>query len=156
VISAERYSGEGHQTEDDSLYQPLEHGDEELYCLVTDAYVVSFLPLVGELMPQLNLVLKDSEGNPVAEDQLDSLIVYSEGQELKVWAAVLEYAASQPVGASGFPEIDSYYASTAGRINPTGSFPLVIWPLLILVVLVVLIVLLIKGIRRRRSKRSKT
>ena len=155
VLSAERYTGEGHQTEDDSLYQPLEYGDQELYCLVTDAYVVSFLPLVGEMMPQLNLVLKDSEGNPVAEDQLDSLIVYSDGQELKVWTTVLEYAGSQPVGASGFPEIDPYYATVAGRINPTGSFPLIVWPLLILVVLIALIWFLITGIRRRRNRRTK-
>jgi 5'-nucleotidase / UDP-sugar diphosphatase len=154
VLSADRYTGEGHQTDDDSFYLPLERGEEELYCLVTDSYVVSFLPMVGELMPQLNLVLKDRDGNPVPEDQLDSLIVYTDGQEMKVWAAVLEYAASQPKGSSGLPEIDAYYASTAGRINPTWSVPLVIWPILILLALIILIILLIRKVKRRKKVRA--
>jgi 5'-nucleotidase / UDP-sugar diphosphatase len=50
---------------DDQLYLPLEHGDEELYCLVTDSNLVSFLPMVGEMLPQLDIVLKDKDGNPV-------------------------------------------------------------------------------------------
>ncbi len=152
VIKAERYTGDGHQVEDDSLYLPLERGDDDLYCLVTDSYVLSFLPMVGEMMPQLDLVLKDSNGNPVPDDQLDRLIVRADGQELKVWAAVLEYAASQPRGTSGLPEIDSYYARAAGRINQRWSIPLVIWPILILAALVALVIFLI----RRRRKRKKT
>ncbi len=151
VISAERYSGEGRQVDDDSLYVPLERGDEELYCLVTDTYILSFLPMVGEMMPQLDLVLKDSAGNPVPDDQLDSLIVYTDGQELKVWATVLEYAASQPQGPSGLPEIEVYYAATAGRINQVWSIPLVTWPLLILLAIVALIVFLVLR-RRKRNK----
>ncbi|MBM4234967.1 MAG: bifunctional metallophosphatase/5'-nucleotidase [Firmicutes bacterium] len=152
VISAERYSGGGRQVDDDSLYVPLERGDEELYCLVTDTYILSFLPMVGEMMPQLDLVLKDSEGNPVADDQLDSLIVYTDGQELKVWATILEYAASQKVGNSGLPEIDEYYAATAGRINQVWSIPLVTWPLLILLAIIALIVFLV--LRRRKLKKT--
>ena len=151
VISAERYSGEGHQVDDDSLYVPLERGDEELYCLVTDTYILSFLPMVGEMMPQLDLVLKDSEGNPVPDDQLESLIIYTDGQELKVWATVLEYAASQTIGTSGLPEIDEYYAATAGRINQVWSIPLVTWPLLILLAIVALIIFLVY--RRRKLKK---
>jgi len=152
VISAERYSGGGRQVDDDSLYVPLERGDEELYCLVTDTYILSFLPMVGEMMPQLDLVLKDSEGNPVADDQLDSLIVYTDGQELKVWATILEYAASQKVGNSGLPEIYEYYAATAGRINQVWSIPLVTWPLLILLAIIALIVFLV--LRRRKLKKT--
>ena len=151
VISAERYSGEGHQVDDDSLYVPLERGDEELYSLVTDTYILSFLPMVGEMMPQLDLVLKDSEGNPVPDDQLESLIIYTDGQELKVWATVLEYAASQTIGTSGLPEIDEYYAATAGRINQVWSIPLVTWPLLILLAIVALIIFLVY--RRRKLKK---
>jgi len=153
VVSAERYSGEGRQVDDDSLYVPLERGDEELYCLVTDTYILSFLPMVGEMMPQLDLVLKDSAGNPVPDDQLDSLIVYTDGQELKVWATVLEYAASQPKGSSGLPEIEEYYAVTAGRINQVWTIPLFIWPLLILLAIIALIVFLV--LRRRKRKKAR-
>ncbi len=152
VLGAERYIGDGYQVDDDSLYVPLERGDEALYCLVTDTYILSFLPMVGEMMPQLDLVIKDSAGNPVPGDQLDSLVVYTDGQELKVWATVLEYAASQAVGPSGLPEIDEYYAATAGRINQVWSMPLVIWPLLILFAVVALVVFLV--CRRRKRKKA--
>lgn len=153
VVSAERYTGEGRQGFDDRFYEPLEKGEQQLYCLVTDSYVVSFLPLIGELLPQLDLVLKDQAGNPVEPGDLEKLVVKANGQDLKVWAAVLEYAASQPVGSSGRPEADSYYAVTAGRINQVRSFPLIIWPLLVLALLVGLIVFLI---RRRKIKKKVT
>jgi 5'-nucleotidase / UDP-sugar diphosphatase len=153
VTSAERYSGEGRQGDDEDLYIPLERGDEELYCLITDTYIVSFLPMVGEILPQLDIILKDREGNPVPDDELDRLVVSVDGQELKVWATVLEYAARQPIGPTGLPEIDAYYASTAGRINPVWTVPLITWPILIILILVVLIVLLV---RRRRLRKLKS
>ncbi len=151
VISAERYVGDGRQGFDDDLYVPLERGDEELYCLITDSYIVSFLPMVGEMLPSLDIVLKDEEGRPVDVNELDSLIVNLDNEDLKVWATVLEYAASQPVGSSGLPEADSYYAVTSGRINPVRTIPLVLWPILILVALVIVVVLLI---RHRKGKKK--
>jgi 5'-nucleotidase / UDP-sugar diphosphatase len=153
VISAERYIGEGRQGPDDQFYLPLERGDEELYCLVTDSHIVSFLPMVGEMLPQLDIVLKDKDGNPVDTDNLDSLVVNLDGHDLKVWATVLEYAASQPVGASGFPEADYYYAVTADRINKAWSFPLVVLPVLAVAALVVIIVLVIRRIRQKKKHR---
>lgn len=153
VISAERYSGEGRQGDNEELYVPIERGDEELYCLITDTYIVSFLPMIGDLLPQLEIILKDRDGNPVSEDELDKLVVMVDGDELKVWAAVLEYAASQPVGSSGLPEIESYYATTAGRINPAWTVPLITWPILILLALIAGIIFLVK--RRRLRKKLK-
>lgn len=151
VISAERYIGEGRQGFEDQLYLPLEHGDEELYCLVTDSYIVSFLPMVGEMLPQLDIVLKDKEGNPVADHNLDSLAVNLDGHDLKVWATVLEYAAGQPIGASGLPEADYYYAVTAGRINKAWSFPLVVLPILAAAALIIISVLLVRRIKRKKA-----
>jgi hypothetical protein len=153
VISAERYSGEGRQGDDEELYVPIERGDEELYCLITDTYIVSFLPMVGDLLPQLEIILKDQDGNPVSEDELDKLVVRIDGEDLKVWAAVLEYAASQPVGSTGLPEIETYYATTAGRINPVWTLPLITWPILILLALIAGIIFLVK--RRRLRKKLK-
>ncbi len=151
VTSVERYVGEGRQRDDDELYVPIKRGDDELYCLVTDSYHVSFLPMIGELLPQLEIVLKDRNGNPVDVDEVDKLIVHTNDQELKVWATVLEYAANQPVGDSGLPEVDSYYAATAGRINTTWTIPLITWPILILVVLIAVIVFFV---RRRKMRRK--
>ncbi len=153
VINAERYVGEGRQGLEDDQYMPIERGDEELYCLVTDSYIVSFLPMVGEMLPQLDIVLKDEYGNPVPEEELDRLTVKINGDDLKVWAAVLEYAAMQPVGDTGLPEIDPYYASTAGRINPQWTVPLIIWLILILVILIAGIFFLVRHIRKRRRKK---
>jgi 5'-nucleotidase / UDP-sugar diphosphatase len=153
VISAERYSGEGRQGDDEELYVPIERGDEELYCLITDTYIMSFLPMIGDLLPQLEITLKDRDGNPVSEEELDNLVVMVDGNELKVWAAVLEYAASQPAGSSGLPEIEAYYATTAGRINPVWTVPLIVWPILILLALLAGIIFLVK--RRRLRKKMK-
>lgn len=155
VIRADRYTGAGRQSAEAELYEPIEWGDDQLYCLVTDSYILSFLPMVGELLPQLDLVLKDRDGNPVAQENLDDLIVYADGGELKVWTTLLEYAANQPEGASGLPEIDSYYATTAGRINPAWSIPLVTWPILIFLALVLGIILLIRRRKLRRRLNSR-
>jgi len=109
--------------------------------------------MVGEMLPQLDIVLKDKDGNPVDTDNLDSLVVNLDGHDLKVWATVLEYAASQPVGASGFPEADYYYAVTADRINKAWSFPLVVLPVLAVAALVVIVVLVIRRIRQKKKHR---
>ncbi len=152
VVSAERYTGEGRQGIDNGDYVPIEKGDEALYCLVTDAYVASFLPVIGEMIPQLDVQLKDRDGNPVADEDLAELIVYVNDEELKVWQTVVEYAANQPVGNSGLPEIEPYYAMPAGRINQVWTVPLVIWPLLMLLLLVLGVSILFRRIKRGRKQ----
>ncbi|MGM0365790.1 MAG: bifunctional metallophosphatase/5'-nucleotidase [Actinomycetota bacterium] len=149
VLSAERYTG--NNLGDDEQYQPIERGDQELYHLVTDTYILSFLPMVGQMLPSMEIVPKDSTGNPVPQEQLNGLIIKTDGKELKVWQAVVEYAASQPPNEEGVPQIDPYYSQTAGRINPVWSFPLIAWPILLLLALTALIVFLL--IRRRRASR---
>jgi len=151
VSSAEIYTGDGMQGFDDQYYEPVKWGDQELYSLATDSYILSFLPMVGDMLPQLDIVLKDKNGNPLTEDQLDELIIYVEGSELKVWRTVLEYAAAQPEGESGLPEIDSYYASSAERINQVQTMPLVTWPILILVLFIIALYFLIRKIRSRKA-----
>lgn len=152
VTRAELYTGDGRQQKGSLGYVPIKRGDQKLYHVVTDSYILSFLPMVGEMLPMLNLELKDASGNPVAQDRLDDLIVRPGGQELKVWQTVVEYAANQPLNSSGIPEIDSYYAEPAGRINPVGSFPLILLPLIALLLLAILLALSIRGIRRHRQK----
>jgi hypothetical protein len=68
----------------------------------------------------------------------------------------VEYAASQPVGADGLPQIPQYYQDTSNRINPVSSIPYIALVYLLLVVVVLgltlLIVLLIK--RKRHLRRA--
>ncbi|MFO7952643.1 MAG: bifunctional metallophosphatase/5'-nucleotidase [Bacillota bacterium] len=151
VLNAERYTKEGRQGIDDREYALIEKGEQELYCLITDSLVVSFFPMIGELLPQLEITLKDREGNPLSEEELEKQILYVNGEELKVWQAVVEYAANQPEGETGFPEVESYYASTAGRINPVRSIP---YLALLILALIIILVVAVLGIRRRRLNRK--
>ncbi|MBS3942647.1 MAG: bifunctional metallophosphatase/5'-nucleotidase [Dethiobacter sp.] len=156
VTRAQIYTGDGPQGRGDDGYLPLKLGDLKLYHVVTDSYILSFLPMVGEMLPMLNLELKDASGNPVPKERLDDLIVRINGQELKVWQTVVEYAAGQPLNAAGLPQIDPYYSTTAGRINPVNAFPVIVWPLLIVLTLLAVIVLLLGlAIRRFRRRRRK-
>lgn len=146
VLSAERYVGDGVQGEQD--YVALSRDDDSLYHVVSDYYVASSLPLVGKLLPSLGLVLKDRDGNPISPEQA---IVYRDGKELKVWQAVAEYAAAQPVGENGLPRMSDYYRTSAGRLVQTAAMPLLAYPALALLVVVGGIVVLAFWRRRRRT-----
>jgi len=127
VTRAELYTGDGIQPDaDDGEYVPLQPGDERLYHLVTDRYIASFLPMVGDMLPHLSIVPKTAEGEPIAVEDLDEAIIHrADGREFKVWQAVIEYASIQPSGDDGFPRMPGYYAGTSGRINHVRSFPLI-------------------------------
>jgi len=155
VTRAELYTGDGIQPVNGEGYVPLKRGDKKLYHLVTDAYLLLFLPLVTDMLPQLEVVPKNADGEPVPLERLDELIVHhADGRELKVWEAVVSYAAAQLPGVDGVPQIPDYYEGVAGRINKTWTFPLVGWLLLILAIIVAGIVFLV--FRRRKHKKAVT
>jgi 5'-nucleotidase/UDP-sugar diphosphatase len=152
VTRAELYTGDGIQPVNSEGYIPLKRGDEKLYHLVTDAYILLFLPLVTDMLPQLEIVPKNADGEPVPLERLGELIVHhADGRELKVWEAVVIYAASQLPGVDGIPRIPDYYEDVAGRINKTWTFPLVGWLIIILAVIVAGIAFLV--FRRRKHKK---
>lgn len=150
VLNADIYTGDGIQpAEGNEGYSPLHKDDDKLYNIVTDTYILSYLPMAGEMLPQLEIVPKDRNGNPV--DNLDEFILYDEGgNQLKVWQAVTEYAASQPRGISGYPEIPSYYGDTAGRVIFEKTVSLLAWPLLGLFAVVSLLYFFIRRKRLRK------
>ncbi len=150
VVRAQRYTGDRIQNSGQD-YVPLERGDETLYHLATDNYILSFLPMVGDMLPMLEIVPKDMHGNPVPLERHDELIVEVDGEELKVWQAVAEYAASQPLNEQGMPQIHERYSSTAGRINRVWTFPIIAWPILAVLALIAVVVLLIRRRKRRRA-----
>ncbi|NLA11579.1 MAG: bifunctional metallophosphatase/5'-nucleotidase [Firmicutes bacterium] len=154
VVRAERYTGEGRQGTDEDSYVPLKRGDQKLYNLIADSYILSFLPMAGEMVPLLKIEPKDSAGNPVPEEELDSLIVKVDGEELKVWQTVVEYAAAQPLNEQGEAQIEPYYAETGGRINQVSSIPFLLWPALIVLGLIGLLILLMRRRARRKSERK--
>jgi 5'-nucleotidase/UDP-sugar diphosphatase len=155
VVSAELYAGDGVQSVSSEEYIPLKRGNGELYHMVTDAYLVLFLPLVTDILPQLAIVPKNADGEPVPLDRLDELIIrHPDGRELKVWEAVMIYGAAQTPGANGVPQIPDYYAGVAGRVTKVWTFPLLGWLLLILAAIVAGIVYLVVRRRRRRISRD--
>lgn len=149
IKKAEVYIGRGVQTNSDDGYVRLKQGDSKLYHVVTDSYILSFLPKAGELLPQLEIVPKDHLGNPVPIEAFDGLIVYKNDLELKVWETVLDYAAMQPQAPDGTPVISDYYSSTSGRINRVSTIPIVVWLGLFFMTLLLLILAIIKRIRTR-------
>lgn len=153
VKNAQLYIGEGIQSLDDQGYVSLDRGDETLYHVVSDSYILSFLPMAGDLLPQLTIAPKDEFGNPVDLDDFEKLIVYNNGRQLKLWQTVIEYAASFEGDTSGVSIIPSYYSATMNRIKPITTIPLIVWPILILLVIASLIVVLVRrrGLRKRRT-----
>ncbi len=120
VLEGHLFTGEGLQpATGDEEFMPLERGDQELYHIVTDAYVYTFLPLAAELLPHLTIEPKNAEGEPVPPERVHELFVrHEDGREVKVWETVVLHAAGQPPGEDGMPVIPDYYAQTSGRINP--------------------------------------
>jgi len=153
VTSAELYTGDGIQPVNGEGYVPLNRGDEKLYHLVTDVYILFMAYRVTDMLPFLEIVPKNADGEPVPPERLAELIVHqADGTELKIWEAVVSYAAAQLPGVDGIPQIPDYYEGVAGRINKTWTFPLVGWLVLILAVIVAGIVFLV--FRRRKHKRA--
>jgi 5'-nucleotidase/UDP-sugar diphosphatase len=153
VTRAELYTGDGIQSVNDEDYIALERGDKELYHLVTNAYLLLFLPLVTDMLPQLEIVPKYADGEPVPLNRIDELIIrYADGRELKLWEAVEIYASVQPLGEDGIPQVPDYYSSVSGRITKVWTFPLIGWLLSILVVIITAIIYLV--VRRRKRKNS--
>ena len=151
VVEAEIYTGQGIQSPGERDYVPLERGDETLYRLVTDTYILSYLPLVGDFLPHLEIVPKNSAGEPVAVENMNELTVPYMGRELKVWEATVEHAAGHPPGEDGLPVVSGVYQEPTGRINQVWSFPLMVWLYLAAAALIAGIIFLI---RRRRKKRE--
>ncbi|MFW5708303.1 MAG: bifunctional metallophosphatase/5'-nucleotidase, partial [Bacteroidota bacterium] len=144
------YEGEGVQQENG--YVELDADSDRLYHLVADHYLTSFLPMIGEILPRLKLVLKDKEGNPL---ELDQTIIYQDGREFKVWEAVARYASTFARGNSGLPQMPDVYRNTQGRINAEEGIPLKVWSwtgiVLILAGLGLTISWVVKRVRRKRK-----
>lgn len=126
---------------------PLFRNDSTLYHVVSDYYLVAFLPMVGEMLPNLSIELKDREGNPITD--IDDAVIYSGDRELKLWEAVVRYAASFPENLEGYSRIPDDYRDASNRLVIVRSMPLLIFPAAVLAVLIIAVVL---RIRRRLSR----
>lgn len=145
VFGAELFLGDGKQHAD-GPFRKLEK-DDQLYHVISDYYVTSFMPMIGELLPNLELILKDKDGNPL--DSIDDAVVHKNGRELKVWETITQYAASfgDENTNSFLPES---YTQTGKRIIIKKGFPLIVWPVLGLILVIGLVVMFVRWLRNRR------
>ena len=121
----------------DGEFHPIRKSNEELLHVVTDYYIAGFLPLVGDVVPNLAIELKNENGEPV---KLDETVISREGNELKVWQAVLQYTLSHELGENGLPVIPADYETTQDRMRQVQTLPLWIWPALILFLIAAVII----------------
>jgi 5'-nucleotidase / UDP-sugar diphosphatase len=137
VQSAELYTGQGIQ--DDDNYVMLDGSGDRLYHVVTDYYLTTFLPMIGDILPKLKIELKDKAGLPVSPE--DAIITY-QGVEYKVWESLAHYAVSFEKNNSGLPVMPDYYRNTHDRIIKDDGIPLKVWSYIAIIILVVILVYL--------------
>jgi 5'-nucleotidase / UDP-sugar diphosphatase len=125
--------------DDGELYR-ISRGSDNLLHVVTDYYIAGFLPLVGEVVPNLAVALRDENGSPV---ELDETIVYRNGSQLKVWQAILDYTLSHETNDEGLPVIPSRYQEPEGRMAVTYTLPLWVWPVAAFVMVILVIVVIV-------------
>ncbi|MFP4289397.1 MAG: bifunctional metallophosphatase/5'-nucleotidase [Bacteroidales bacterium] len=116
------YEGEGIQHEQG--YTKLNIDDDRLYHLVSDHYLTSFLPMIGEMLPELAVVLKDKNGNP---QNVDQTIIYENGRELKVWESLARYAISFVAKEGEIAKMPDEYRQVQQRIIKDKGVPLAVW-----------------------------
>lgn len=148
ILSLELFTGDGIQPADTVDYVPLSQAGEKLYHVATDFAIATAIPLVGEEVPYLLLKPKDKDGNPVA---IEERVVIQNGRELKMWQAVMEHAARQPLDADGAPRIAESYRASTGRLIESKGSPLWIWPAAALVLLAGLIAALVGRKKKKRA-----
>ncbi len=115
VRDVEVYTGDGFQTLGDKRYEPLE--PDKLYRVAASYRLLNSFARVASILPApVGIVPRDEDGHPVTD--LAEAVVEIDGKELKVWEALIEYAASYPVDSRvGVPSIPGSYSIPSGRIN---------------------------------------
>ncbi len=132
VLSAERYTGEGTQLKSPNAYQKMERGGDKLYRVVTDYYILEYLPEINKYLPFMSVRPKYEDGTPM--EDMEDAIVYRNGQEIKVWEVLWHYADMQ------LDELSEEYRTAQDRVKQEKSFsPLALPGAVTLIFLILLI-----------------
>ena len=113
--------------------------------------------MAGEILPQLEIVPKNKNGESIPVERFKELTVPYEGRQLKVWETVALYAKTLSGDTSEPADIPQVYQTTPVRIKTKTSIPLVYWLFVVLILFLVLVVLVIRtAVRKRRQKANRT
>ncbi len=120
VLTAEKYTGTGTQLADPDAYETLTGDNDELYRVVTDFYILEYLPEINKYLPFLSVRPKNEDGTPL--ENMEDAIVYRNNQEIKVWEVLWHYADMQ------VDELSEEYRTAQDRISRVQSFSLLAMP----------------------------
>lgn len=140
VKSAELYRGAGIQKTDGS-YRMLDRNGKKLYHVVTDYYLAAFLPMVGEVLPALEIKFKDKNGKEISVEE--SILQY-EGREFKVWEAMAMYA-------NQLKTMPLEYKEPQKRIVEEKGIPLSVWSWSVIGLVLAIIIFAIFRWRKRKK-----
>lgn len=139
IINAWKHPGDGIQNPRQLV--SLDAASSKLYHVATTHYLATYLPMVGKRLPRLNIVLKNSQGEPV---ELEQTIIRTLGRELKLWEATARYAASFATSTQVIATIPDYYRQTQSRIVVVKGQSLWLYPGVLLFIAIAGIFLFIK------------
>lgn len=142
IKSIHLYTGENIQDDSDNYIELNRNGDR-LFHVVTDYYVASFLPMVGDVLPKLSITFKDAKGNERSLDE--SVIMNDNGTEFKGWQALTLYA-------SHLGEMPEIYSSTQNRITKEEGIPLKVWSYTGIAILLISIIWGVRKLLRKKKE----
>lgn len=140
IKSAELYRGAGIQKANGS-YRLLDREGNKLYHVVTDYYLAAFLPMVGEVLPALEIKFKDKSGKEIS---VEASILKHEGREFKVWEAMALYA-------DQVKNMPVEYKEPQKRIIEEKGIPLAVWSWSLIGLIVVIIIFFILRWRKKKK-----
>lgn len=93
----------------------VEIEDDMLYHVTTDLYSAQMLGAVTNLSyGLLEMYIRDADGNPV--EDLNDVIMYDDGKEVKAWHAIAQYMESfEDTDGNGIPNVPMSYQEEQGR-----------------------------------------
>lgn len=92
----------------------------------------SFLSILMEEFPQINIVPKKANGE-IVSNPVEMAISYN-NRDLKAWDSVLMYLSSQYKQG-----LNPYYKNISGRITKSDTFPYIGWVVIILLTILTII-----------------
>ncbi len=149
VKMAELYYGKGIQSGD--KYKKIKKCDTTLYHIATDYHLASYLPIISEALPRLEVVPRNKNGHPYQD--MEKTIITNKNREFKVWEAITRYAISFEKNEAGIPVLPVEYKEVQGRIVAEKfGIPLFVWIYSVLILILVLIGTFL--VYKRRSKKT--